>query len=70
MTIHIHVTKEKRTKLEPSGKKGNFTRYKVSHMEIECEEQKAPKDDCTDPSILVDHSSYHQEESVEPEGPT
>jgi hypothetical protein len=66
MTVHIHVTKEKRTKSEPSGKKGTFVGYRVSHMEIDCEEQKAPKDDRTDPSSSVDHSSDHQEESVEP----
>jgi hypothetical protein len=39
MTVHIPVTKEKRTKSEPSGKKGTF----VSHIEIDCKEQKAPK---------------------------
>jgi hypothetical protein len=41
MTVHIHVTK--RTKSELSGKKGTFAGYRVSHMEIDCEEQKAPK---------------------------
>jgi hypothetical protein len=42
--------------------------YKVSHMGIDCEEQKAPKDDRTDPSSSIVHSSDHREESVEPEG--
>jgi hypothetical protein len=64
MTINIHVTKEKRTKSEPSGKKGTFAGYRVSHMEIDCEEKKDPKDDNTNPCSSVDHSSYHQEESV------
>jgi hypothetical protein len=70
MTVHIHVPKEKRTKLKPSGKKGTFAGYKVSHMEIDCKEQKAPKMTIQDPSSSVDHSSDHQEELVEPEGPT
>jgi hypothetical protein len=43
MTVYIHVPKKKRTKLKPSGKKGTFARYKVSHMEIDCKEKKAPK---------------------------
>jgi len=44
MTVYIHVLKKKRTKSEPSGKKGNFAGYtRVSHMEIDCKEQKAPK---------------------------
>jgi hypothetical protein len=43
MTVHIHVMKEKRTKSEPSGKKGTFAGYRVSHMEIDCKEQKALK---------------------------
>jgi hypothetical protein len=43
MTIYIHVPKKKRTKLKSSGKKGTFARYKVSHMEIDSKEQKAPK---------------------------
>jgi hypothetical protein len=30
-------------KLKPSGKKGTFVRYIVSHMEIDCKEKKAPK---------------------------
>jgi hypothetical protein len=38
MIVHIHVPKEKRMKLEPSGKKGTFAGYRVSHMEIDCEE--------------------------------
>jgi hypothetical protein len=25
--VHIHIPKEKRTKLEPSGKKGTFVKY-------------------------------------------
>jgi hypothetical protein len=43
MTVHIHVMKEKRTKSKPSGKKGTFVGYRVSHMEIDCKEQKALK---------------------------
>jgi hypothetical protein len=43
MTIHIHVMKETRTKSKPSDKKGTFARYRESHMEIDCKEQKAPK---------------------------
>ena len=35
-------------------------------MEIDSEEQEAPKDDGTYPSSLVVHSSDYQEESVEP----
>jgi hypothetical protein len=35
MTIYIHVSKEMKKKL--------FLRSKVSHMEIDCKEQKAPK---------------------------
>jgi hypothetical protein len=30
MIVHIHVMKEKRTKSEPSSKKGTFAGYKVS----------------------------------------
>ena len=41
MTVHIHVPKEKRLKLKPYGKKGTFTGYKVSHMDIDCKEKKA-----------------------------
>jgi hypothetical protein len=40
MTIHIHVMKEKRMKSKPYEKKGTFAGYRVSHMEIDCEEQK------------------------------
>jgi hypothetical protein len=69
MTIYIHVPKQKRTKLEPSGKKGTFMGYRVSHIRIDCEEQKASKDDHTDPSSSIVPSSDHQEESVEPKGP-
>jgi hypothetical protein len=47
MIAQIHVTKKKRTKSEPSGKKDTFVGYRVSHMEIECEEQKDPKDERT-----------------------
>jgi hypothetical protein len=64
MIVYIHVPKAKRTKLEPSGKKGTFARYKVSHMVIACEEQEAPKDDRTNPFSSVVHSLDHQEESV------
>jgi hypothetical protein len=67
--VRIHVTKEKRTKLEPSRKKATFPGYRVYHMEIDFEEKKAPNDDHTDLSSSVDHSSYHQEESIEPEEP-
>jgi hypothetical protein len=35
MTVYIHVPK--------NTKKNLFLRYKVSHMEIDCNEQKAPK---------------------------
>jgi hypothetical protein len=66
MTIYIHVPKEKRTKLEPYEKKGTFVGYRVSHMEIDSEEQKAMKDDRTDPYSPVVHPSDYQEESVEP----
>jgi hypothetical protein len=38
MPVYIHVPKEKRTKLEPSGKKGTFVGYRESHMEIDSEE--------------------------------
>jgi hypothetical protein len=51
-------------------KKGTFARYKVSHMEIDCKEHKGSKDDRSNPSSVVDHSSDHQEELVDPEGPT
>jgi hypothetical protein len=43
MTLYIHTPKKKRTKLKSSGKKDTFARYTVSHMEIDCKEQKAPK---------------------------
>jgi hypothetical protein len=33
----MHVPKKKNMK------KGTFVRYKVSHMDIDCKEQKAPK---------------------------
>jgi hypothetical protein len=56
-------------KLEPSGKKGTFVGYKESHMEIDSEEQEAPKDDHTDPSSPVVHPSDYQEELVEPAEP-
>jgi hypothetical protein len=69
MTIYIHVPKEKRTKLEPSRKKGTSMGYKVSHMGIDCEEHKALKDDYTYPSSSIIHSSDHQEESTDIEGP-
>jgi len=50
MTIYIHVPKAKRTKLEPSGKKDTLVGYRVFHIEIDSEEQKALKDDHTNPS--------------------
>jgi hypothetical protein len=43
--------------------------YRVSHMDIDCEEQKAPRDDRIVPSSPVVHPSNYQEDSVEPEGP-
>jgi hypothetical protein len=57
MIVYIHVPK--RTKLEPSRKKGNFMGYKVSHMDIDCEEKKAPMDDPTVASSLVIHPSNY-----------
>jgi formaldehyde-activating enzyme involved in methanogenesis len=36
MTVYIHVSKKKK-------KKVTFARYKASHMEIDCKDQKAPK---------------------------
>jgi hypothetical protein len=62
MTIYIHVLKEKRMKLEPFGKKGTFVGLKVSHMEIDCGEQEALKDDHIDHSSPFFHPSYHHEE--------
>jgi hypothetical protein len=96
----VFVPKEKRTKLEPSGKKGTFVGYnetskaykiyipgqhqievsrdvtfdeevtfrrsRESHMEIDSEEQEAPKDENTDPSNPVVHPLDYQGESVEP----
>jgi hypothetical protein len=38
MTVYIHVPKEKRMKLEPSGKKDTFCGIQSVHMEIDCEE--------------------------------
>jgi hypothetical protein len=38
-------------------------------MEIDSEEQEAPKDEGTDPSSPVVHPSDYQEESVEPTEP-
>jgi hypothetical protein len=35
MTVYIHVPKKMKKKL--------LLRYKVSHMEIDCKEKKAPK---------------------------
>jgi hypothetical protein len=49
----------KRNKLEPSEKKDTFVGYIMFHMNIDSEEQKAPKDDHADPSSSVVHSSYH-----------
>jgi hypothetical protein len=42
MAIYIHISKAKRSKLEPSGKKYIFVGYRVFHSEIVSEEQKAP----------------------------
>jgi hypothetical protein len=69
VTEYIHVLKEKRMKLEPSGKKGTFVGYRESHMEIDSEEQEAPKDDHTDPSSPIVHPSDYLEELVEPTEP-
>jgi hypothetical protein len=66
MTVYIHVPKQKKTKLEPSRKKGTFMGYIVSHMEIDCEEQEALRDDCIVPSSPVVHPSDYQGESIEP----
>jgi hypothetical protein len=41
MTVYIHIPKAKRTKLKPFGKKDIFVGYKVFHMKIDSEEQKA-----------------------------
>ena len=41
MIVYIHVLKGKRMMLEPSGKKDTFVGYRVFHMDIDCEEQKA-----------------------------
>jgi hypothetical protein len=66
MTIYIHKPIEKRTKLEPSRKKGTFVGYIVSHMEIDSEEKEASKDDRAYPSSPVVHPSDYKEELVEP----
>jgi hypothetical protein len=58
------------TEEEEEEEEATFARYKTSHMETDHEEQKAPKMTETNPSSAVDHSSDHQEELVEPEGPT
>jgi hypothetical protein len=55
MTVYFHILKDKRTKLEPSEKKGTFVGYRVSHIE----EQEASKDDHIDPSSSVAHPSYY-----------
>jgi hypothetical protein len=39
-------------------------------MDIDCKEKKAPKMTQTNPFSTIYHSSDHQEELVEPEGPT
>jgi hypothetical protein len=62
MTIYFHILKDKRTKLEPSEKKGTFVGYKVSHIE----EKEDLKDDHTDPSSSVSHPSDYQEEPTWP----
>jgi hypothetical protein len=46
-----------------------FRKSRESHMEIDSEEQEAPKDGGTDPSSQVVHPSDYQEESVEPAEP-
>ena len=43
MTIYIHIPKEKRMELKPFGKKGIFVGDKVSHIEIDSEDHKGPK---------------------------
>jgi len=65
MIVYIHAPKEKRTNLEPSGKKGTFCGIQKSHMGIDSEEQEAPKDEGTDPSSPFVHPSDYQEDSVE-----
>jgi hypothetical protein len=45
MTVYIHVSKHKRMNLEPFGNKSTFMGYIVSHMEIDCEEHKALRDE-------------------------
>jgi hypothetical protein len=47
MTMYIRILKAKRTKLEPSRKKDIFVGYRVFHIEIDREEQKASYDDRT-----------------------
>jgi hypothetical protein len=42
MTVYIHVPNKKRTNTKPSGKKGTFAKYKISHMEIDCREPEEP----------------------------
>jgi hypothetical protein len=42
MTIYIHIPKEKRMKLESSGKKDIFVGYRVFHIENDSEQKKDP----------------------------
>jgi hypothetical protein len=39
MTVYIHITKAKKTKLEPFEKKYTFVGCRMLHMEIDNEEQ-------------------------------
>jgi hypothetical protein len=55
---------------EEEEEEATFARYRTSHTETDREEQKAPKDDRTNPSGAVDHFSDHREELIGPEGPT
>jgi hypothetical protein len=68
MIVHIHVTKEGGRSQNLLARRVLLQDTRVSHMEIDCKEKKAPK--MTKQISLVDHSSNHQEESVEPKGPT
>jgi hypothetical protein len=64
MKVYIHIPKHKRMKLEPHGKKVTFMGYKVSHMDIDCEEKKALRDDHIVPFSPIFHPSNYQEELV------
>jgi hypothetical protein len=42
MTVYIHISKAKKTKLESSEKNDTFVGYRVFHMDIDSEEHMAP----------------------------